>query len=122
MKDASSPKRAPLLGGGGGKKRAIRAKLNNWESKASLKLDSPVPSVLKPWLGLGHNTLTPARMPSSHQHVVMCSTVVVFCCCCVVVLFVSLLLFLFIHRNHKLNKQVQETEKQCAYLSVTSAA
>ena len=26
---------------------------------------------------------------------------------------------LFIHRNHKLNKQVQETQKQYAYLSVT---
>ena len=91
----------------GGKKRAIRAKLNNWESKASLKLDSPVPSVLKPSLGLGHNTLTPARMPSPHQHVVMCSRVVVFCCCCVVVLFVLFLslcvfvcfLFIFIHTS-----------------------
>ena len=26
---------------------------------------------------------------------------------------------LFTHRNHKLNKQVQETQKQYAYLSVT---
>ena len=26
---------------------------------------------------------------------------------------------LFIHRNHKLNKYVQETQKQYAYLSVT---
>ena len=26
---------------------------------------------------------------------------------------------LFIHRNHKLNKQVQATQKQYAYLSVT---
>ena len=100
----------------GEKKRAIRAKLNNWESKASLKLDSPVPSILKPWLGLGHNTLTQARMPSPHQNVVMRSTVF---CCCVVVL---LLFFPFIHRNHQLNTQVQETQKQCAYLSVTSAA
>ena len=28
---------------------------------------------------------------------------------------------LFIHRNHKLNEQVQETQKQYAYLSVTGS-
>ena len=28
-------------------------------------------------------------------------------------------IFLFTHRNHKLNKQAQETQKQYAYLSVT---
>ena len=34
-------------------------------------------------------------------------------------LFVGLNKFLFIHRNHKFSKSVQETQKQYAYLSVT---
>jgi len=34
-------------------------------------------------------------------------------------LFFGLNEIVFTHRNHKLNKQVQETQKQYAYLSVT---
>ena len=40
-----------------------------------------------------------------------------FCLFCFVA--VGLNKILFTHRNHKLNKQVQETQKQYAYLSVT---
>ena len=35
------------------------------------------------------------------------------------IIIISLNKILFIHRNHNFNKQVQETQKQYAYLSVT---
>ena len=58
---------------------------------------------------MGQGKRTQAHLP---VHTTLSSDFILF-------FFFGLNKILFTHRNHKLNKQVQETQKQYAYLSVT---